>query len=291
VPRFAYINGAYVHHNEAQIHIEDRGFQFADSIYEVISCIDGMLADERGHLDRMERSLSELNMGMPLPRKTMQIIMRELLRRNRIRNAAVYIQVTRGIAKRDFGFPPDDTKQTLVMTTRPLAFRNTPQHQAGIKVITVPDIRWKRRDIKTTAMTAQVLAKQEAIEKGGSEAWMLDDDGFVTEGASSNAWIVTKAGVLITRPATGDILRGVTRTAADHVRNTLNLKMEERAFTVKEAQEAAECFVSAATVMIMPVVQINDKKIGDGKPGPVTEEIFKSYLSYIEKGKQVPWKA
>lgn len=291
MPRFSYVNGRYIPHREARVHIEDRGLQFADSIYEVIACIDGLLADERGHLDRMQRSLKELKMPMPMPRKALQLVMRELIRRNRIENAAVYIQVTRGAAKRDFGFPSPAVRQTVIITTRPFKFYNNPRIEKGIRAVTVPDIRWKRRDIKTTAMTAQVLAKQQAIEKGGSEALMVDDGGHITEGASSNAWIVTKKGVLVTRPATPDILRGITRTALDHVRGQMNLKMEERSFTVKEAQDAAECFVTAATALVTPIVAIDGKMIGDGKPGPVARKLYEAYLAYVAKGKQISWKA
>lgn len=291
MPRFAYVNGHYIVHRDAGIPIEDRGLQFADGIYEVIALIDGVMADERGHLDRMQRSLKELKMDMPMPRRALQMVMRELIRRNRIKNAAVYIQVTRGVAKRDFGFPSPAVLQTVIITTRPYKFRNNPRIEKGVRAITVPDIRWKRRDIKTTAMTAQVLARQEAIEKGGAEALMVDDGGYITEGAASNAWIVTKRGVLVTRPATHDILRGITRTALDHVRMQLSLKMEERSFTVNEAQDAAECFVTAATALVTPVTHIDGKKIGDGMPGSVAKGLYDAYLSYVKKGKQVAWKA
>lgn len=291
MPRIAYVNGRYKPHNRAVVHIEDRGFQFADSIYEVIACIDGVLADERGHLDRLQRSLKEIGMDLPLPRKAMQTVMRELLRRNRMKNAAVYIQVTRGVWKRDFPFPPARVKPSLVMTARPFNFRKNPKIKKGIKVFSVPDLRWKRRDIKTTALVAQVLAKQKAVEKGGYEAWLVDDNGYVTEGSSSNAWIVTKDGKIRTRPATSEILRGVTRTALEKVCADLNLEIVERPFTIRDAQNAAECFTSSAVALIMPVVEIDGKQIGDGKPGPVALKLYDSYLAYLAEGKQVSWKA
>lgn len=289
MPRFAYVNGLYLPHNGATVHIEDRGFQFADSVYEVLACIDGVLADERGHLDRLQRSLGELKMGMPLPRKTLQMVTREVLRRNRLRNAMIYIQVTRGVHKRDFPFPPKSVRQSLVITARSFDFRNNKKIETGVKVVTTPDLRWKRRDIKTTALIAQVLAKQQAAEQGCYEAWLIDDKGFVTEGSSSNAWIVTKDGTLVTRPATHEILNGVTRTALTHLKD--RIKLEERAFTVKEALNAAECFTSSAVALIMPVIEIDGKKIGTGKPGPVAQELYRAYLDYAAKGKQIAWKA
>ncbi|HEY8191443.1 MAG TPA: aminotransferase class IV, partial [Alphaproteobacteria bacterium] len=169
MPRFAYVNGSYLPHNGATVHIEDRGFQFADGVYEVVACIDGILADERGHLDRLQRSLGELKMGMPLPRKTLQMVTREVLRRNRLRNAMIYIQVTRGVHKRDFPFPPKSIRQSLVITARAFDFQNNKKIKTGVKAVTTPDLRWKRRDIKTTALIAQVLAKQQAVEQGGYE--------------------------------------------------------------------------------------------------------------------------
>lgn len=291
MPRFAYANGRYVPHRDAQVHIEDRGFQFADGIYEVIACIGGTLADERGHLDRLARSLKELGMGLPVSRKTLRMIIRELLRRNRLENAAVYIQVTRGVYRREFPFPPAGVKQSLVITTRPYRFAGNPKIRTGIKVASVSDLRWKRRDIKTTALIAQVLAKQQALEKGAFEAWMIDDYGYVTEGASSNAWIVTKDGNIQTRAATHDILRGVTRSALEKVCADMNLKLIEKSFTLTEAQRAAECFVTAATTLVMPVVEIDGRKIGDGKPGPVVQELYEAYLAYVARGRQVAWKA
>jgi len=273
------------------VHIEDRGFQFADSVYEVIACIDGRLADERGHMDRLRRSLKELKMPMPMKREEFHDVIVRLLKKNSLRNANVYIQVTRGVHKRDFPFPPKSVRQTVVITTRPFNFKNNKKVKTGIKVATVPDLRWKRRDIKTTALIAQVLAKQAAAEKGAYEAWLVDDKGFVTEGSSSNAWIVTKGGRIVTRRATNDILRGVTRTALQKVCRDMGLKITERPFTVREAQRAQECFTSSAVALIMPVIAINGKKIGGGKPGPVAQKLYESYMNYVTTGRQVSWKA
>ena len=293
MPRYAFVNGQYIHHGAATVHIEDRGFQFADSVYEVIACINGKLADERGHLDRLERSLSELGIALPANRSSMSFIMRELLRRNRLKNANIYIQVTRGVAKRDFPFPNDDTPSTLVMTARVFNFDGNAKVKQGAEAITVPDIRWKRRDIKSTNLLAQVLAKQEAFESGAYEAWMVDDDGLVTEGASSNAWIVTKEGRLVTRQATEDILRGVTRTALEKICADLQIKIEERAFSVQEAYDAQEAFNTSAVALVVPIIKIDGHVIGTGEPGPVARRLYEAYRAYAagDAGEQVAWKA
>lgn len=293
MPKFSYVNGAYIPHADAAVHIEDRGFQFADGVYEVISCIHGHLADERGHLDRLKRSLSEIGMEMPMPEQTLRFIMREVLRRNRLDNAIVYLQVTRGAARRDFAFPGENVKPSLVVTTRPFRFGNAVKMQNGVKVITVPDLRWKRRDIKSTALLPQVLARQQAVEKGAYEAWMVDDEGFITEGAACNAWIVTRDGVLQTRKATRDILRGVTRTAIATIGNDLQIGYEERSFTPAQAANAAEAFMTNATGLVTPVTEIDGQPVGDGKPGKVTLRLYEEYRSYIEglRGEQLRWQA
>lgn len=293
MPRYAYVNGSYLPHGEAAVHIEDRGFQLADGVYEVIACIHGHLADERGHLDRLERSLGELDMPLPMDRKAIELVIRELLRRNRLQNASVYIQVTRGVARREFPYPANDVPQSLVMTTWPVSFDGLEKMEKGASAVTMPDIRWKRRDIKTTALIPQVLAKQRAVEQGAYEAWMVDEEGYITEGASSNAWIVTKDGTLVTRKATTDILRGVTRTAIDKIRQDLQIRMEERSFTPQEAYEAEEAFNTSATALITPIVDIDGHKIGDGKPGRIALRLYEEYRAYADglRGEQVAWKA
>jgi D-alanine transaminase len=292
MPRYAYVNGRYLSHDRASVHVEDRGFQFADGVYEVVACINGRLADERGHLDRLERSLNELSIEMPVGREALRLIMREIVRRNRLKSANVYIQVTRGQAKRDFAFPLH-SRPSLILTARPFRFDGQAKMKDGVKVITTRDLRWKRPDIKTIALLPQVLAKQEAAEKGAYEAWMVDDKGFITEGSSSNAWILTKKGELITRVPNHSILRGVTRTALEKLCRGLKIKLVERAFTPAEAYKAAEAFCSSAVALIAPVVAIDGKKIGTGRPGPVTMKIYEEYRAYAEgrRGEQVSWKA
>lgn len=291
MPRIAYVNGRYVPHRDAAIHVEDRGFQFADSVYEVVALMNGRLADEAGHLDRLERSLKELRIPMPIGRRPMQFAIREMVRRNRLKDGMIYMQVTRGTAPRDFKFPLH-ADATLVMTFYPANY-DIPARKAGVKkAVTVPDIRWKRRDIKTTALIAQVLAKQAAAEKGAYEAWMVDEKGYVTEGSSSNAWIVDKKGNLITRPtANNTILKGVTRSALQALCKKEKIRIVERAFTVAEAYKAKEAFTSSAVALIAPVVEIDGRKIGNGKAGDITCKILDLYMDYAqdERRKQEPW--
>lgn len=280
MPRISYVNGAYIPHHEASVHIEDRGFQFADGVYEVVALVGGNLADEVGHLDRLERSLKELKIAMPLPRRSLQIVMRETVRRNRIRNGMIYIQVSRGQAPRDFAFPKD-TPPSLVITVKHASFDRDIRKKNGRAVITVPDIRWKRCDVKTTGLLAQVLAKQAALDEGAYDAWLVDEKGYVTEASSSNAWIVDRKNKLITRPVSGNkILKGVTRNALQALCRKKKIEIIERPFTVAEAYQAREAFTSAAISMIVPVVSIDGKKIGDGKIGSLTSAIMDLYMDY-----------
>ena len=291
MPRISYVNGAYRAHGAAAVHIEDRGYQFADGVYEVIACINGVMADERGHLDRLERSLSELRIRMPVTRRVLSHIIREVLRLNRLGSAGVYIQVTRGTAKRDFGFPAEGTQPSLVVTARAFNFAYSAARDKGIKVISVPDIRWKRVDIKTTGLLAQSLAKQQAIESGAQDAWMVDEEGYVTEASAANAWIVLRDGTIVTRRAGGNtnaILRGVTRTALMAVKD---FTFVERSFTLAEAYAAREAFSTAATALVAPVVEIDGKRIGDGKPGPVALALQDAYRAYAAGENQAAWHA
>lgn len=282
MPRFAYVNGRYVPHAAAAVHIEDRGLQFADGAYEVIAVMNGSLADEAGHLDRLERSLSELKISLPLPRRSLRLVVREFVRRNRLKNASLYLQVTRGAAPRDFKFPAH-ISPTLIMTIRPASFGKL----VARKAITVPDIRWKRRDIKTTALVAQVLAKQAAVERGAYEALLVDDDGFITEGSSTNAWIVDKKGNLHTRPTQKNmILKGVTRNALQAICKKEKIRIVERPFTVQEVYQAAEVFTTAAVSLVTPIVEVDGRRIGDGKIGAVAEKILSAYLAYANNPKQ-----
>lgn len=291
MPRIAYVNGRYLPHDEAAVHIEDRGLQFADSVYEVVALINGHLADEKGHLDRLERSMDELRLMPPMSRAALRLAMRELVRRNRILDGGLYIQVTRGVAARDFAFPKD-TPSSIIMTLRHASYDIAGRKNAMKKIVSVPDIRWLRRDIKSTALLAQVLARQIAVDEGAHDAWMIDDKGFVTEGAASNAWIIDSKNNLITRPAKGNtILKGVTRSALQEICKKHGVKFVERAFTLKEAYAAKEAFSSSAVALIAPVSHIDGKIIGNGKIGPVTEMLFDHYMDYANnlKARQFPW--
>lgn len=290
MPRISYVNGAYLPHDQAGVPIEDRGFLFADGVYEVIGLINGRYADERGHLDRLERSMAELQLHPPRSRDALRFIMRELVRRNKLRNGAIYIQVTRGAAKRDFKFPADNIPSTLVMMCWPFRFDSNPNVERGVNVCTVPDERWARRDIKSIALLPQVLAKQKAAEQGCYEAIMLDDKGFITEGSASNFWIY-KDGILKTRPANRSILKGVTRTAIYSIALEKGIEIIEEPFDIEEAQNADEAFCSSATALIVPVVKINDHAIGNGKPGVLSKDIYAGYRDYAcgDYNHQIEW--
>ncbi len=277
--RIAYVNGRYLPLAAAGVHIEDRGFQFADGVYEVIPVQDGRLVDEGGHLDRLARSLRELQMAWPTTRRVIELIMRELVRRNRLREGIVYLQITRGSSPRAFHFPRESTP-TLVLTARPLVIGHPRLIEDGTSVITIPDIRWKRRDIKSVSLLPQVLGKQRAAAVGAYEAWMVDDDGFVTEGTSSNAWIVTDDGVLVTREASHMILRGVTRQAVLRLLAEEGRGFEERPFTVGEAYAAREAFLTSSSNYVMPVTRIDDRSVGNGKPGLLTLKLRELYVAY-----------
>ncbi|RWX58731.1 D-amino-acid transaminase, partial [Mesorhizobium sp. M2A.F.Ca.ET.039.01.1.1] len=250
MPRIAYVNGRYVVHSQASVHIEDRGYQFADGVYEVCEVARGHIVDMPRHLARLKRSLKELSIAWPVSEGVLSLLLREVVNRNGVVNGLVYVQVTRGVASREFVFPPAGTKSSLVITARkadPAA--NAKRVEAGIKVITVPENRWDRVDIKSTGLLPNVLAKQKAKEAGAQEAWFVDADGNVKEGGSSNAWIVTRDGILVTRPAEHGILRGITRTTLFDVAAKLGLKIEERGFSVTEAKAAKEAFISSATTI------------------------------------------
>lgn len=277
--RIAYVNGQYLPHDHAEIHIDDRGYQFGDGIYEVVSIINGHLADQEWHLDRMEYSLSELNIPMPMTRAAMKIVIGNLIRMNKITNGLIYFQITRGVMRRDHAFNAMLRPQ-LVMTAKTLP-RLSKQMIDPVKVITVPDQRWQRRDIKTLQLLPNCLAKTKAMEKGAYEALMVDHDGLITEGSSSNAWIVTDQGELITRPATYDILSGITRKAILDIADKRNLKIVERGFSVEEAQKAAEVFVSSATSLVTPVYMVDDVKIGNGDTGPVALALRQAYFDHV----------
>ncbi|HEV7368963.1 D-amino-acid transaminase [Arenibaculum sp.] len=287
MPRYAYVNGRYLPHEEATVHVEDRGFQFADGVYEVVTIIDGHLADEQGHLARLDRSLRELAIAWPVKPPVLRLIMRELIRRNRLRNGTIYLQVTRGAAPRDFAFPKAPAG-TLVLTTRRVSRFGAPkQLDEGVGVITIPDIRWARRDIKSVALLPQVLGKQRAVEAGAFEAWQVDPDGTVTEGCSSNAWIITGDGMLVTRAPSNRILSGITRQSLIRLAAENGIAFEERSFTVDEAKRAREAFVSSASTFVMPVTRIDGTPVGDGRPGPVGRKLRQAYIQYAQQGPSV----
>jgi len=284
--RYAYVNGRYVDHRQARVHIEDRGYQLADGVYEVVGVSDGRLIDEAPHIDRLDRSLRELRIAWPVSRAALSYIVRELMRRNRLRDGLVYIQVTRGVARRDHAFPTTPIKPALVLTTK-----NTKRAEAdpgpGIAVKSQPDIRWERCDIKTVALLPNVLAKQAAREVGAYEAWLVDRDGRVTEGASTNAWIVTHDDELVTRQTDTGILAGITRLTLKSLAKDLQLKVVERPFTLAEAKRAKEAFISSATSFVTPVVKIDGEPVGDGKVGPTARRLREEYVRFATSGESV----
>ena len=277
--RWAYVNHRFVRHGEAAVHIEDRGYQLADGIYEVWAVMGGRLIDVEGHFERLARSLGELRIPEPMGRRALELVLREAVRRNRVDYGLVYLQVTRGVARRDHAFPDPAPTPAIVITARSLD-RNAAEAKAarGITVITTPENRWGRCDIKTVGLLPNALAKQAAKEQGAGEAWFVDADGLVTEGASSNAWIVDRDGVLRTRDITANILRGVTRKTVMGLLGEVNIRLDERAFTPDEAREAREAFITGAGALVMPVVGIDGAAIGDGKPGPVARRLRALYI-------------
>lgn len=281
MPRIAYVNGAYVPHHRAAVHIEDRGYQFADGVYEVVNTYRGRLIDELPHLDRLDRSLGELSIAQPMARQAMRLVMREVVRRNRMTTGLLYIQVTRGVAARDHKFPRA-AKPAVVMTAR--AIDEFPQEMLddGVKVVTIPDIRWSRCDIKSTALLPNILGKQIAAEADAYEAWMVDNSDNITEGASSNAWIVTADNTLVTQPTGPRILAGITRRAIIGLAAELGYRLQERPFTVTEAYQAKEAFMSNSSHFVTPVTQIDDTVIANGKPGGFTIALHERYVLFME---------
>ncbi|UDF29595.1 UNVERIFIED_ORG: D-amino-acid transaminase [Roseateles sp. XES5] len=284
MPRFAYVNGRYVRHAEAAVSIEDRGFVFADAVYEVCQVQQGHIVDLTRHLDRLDRSLGEIRIRPPMPRAALVGIMREVLSRNRVVNGMVYLQVTRGVARRDHVFPSPDVRAALVVTAKSLnPAVNAAKYAAGIRAATVPDNRWGRVDIKTVGLLPNVLARQQAKEAGAQEAIFVDADGNVTEGGATNLWIVDKAGTLVTRPADHSILRGITRTTLMDVAERLGVKVEERRFSVAEMLEAREVFITGATTICLPVVSIDGQTIANGHPGMTAQKLRDAFFAVAEK--------
>ena len=281
MPRYAYVNGRFVRHADAAVHIEDRGYQLADGVYEVWAVFDGRLADADGHFARLARSLDELRIAMPMSRAALTLVLREAIRRNRVRTGLVYLQVTRGVAPRDHAFPATPVRPAVVITAKSIDWTATQARAAlGIAVITTPETRWARCDIKSVALLPNVLAKQAARDKGAGEAWFVDDLGLVTEGASSNAWIVDGEGMLRTRDLNANILRGITRHSLLDLIASAGLEVSETPFTPAEALAAREAFITGAGTLVMPVVRIDGHPVGDGRPGPVATRLRSLYVDH-----------
>lgn len=275
--RIVYVNGEFVPEEEARISIFDRGFMFADGVYEVSSVLRGKLIDNAGHMARLRRSMSELDMPSPATDDAIEAAQMELIKRNNLEEGLIYLQVTRGAADRDFAYPKD-VEPTLVMFPQVKNVVDNPMAGKGLSVITVPDIRWARRDIKTVGLLAPCMAKMEAKAQGADDAWMVQD-GFITEGSSNNAYIVTQDGTIVTRQIGNEILNGITRRAVLGLAADHDYRIEERLFSVEECYDAAEAFVTSATLFVQPVVSIDGKQIGDGTPGPVAKKLREYYVA------------
>ncbi|MFM7084740.1 MAG: D-amino-acid transaminase [Hyphomicrobium sp.] len=281
--RIVYVNGSYLPYPKATIHAEDRGFQFADAVYEVCEVRNSNLVDLTRHLTRLHRSLKELQMVPPMSDAALRLVIGEVLRGNLVINGLVYLPVTRGAAPRDFVFPFKKVKPTLVVLARSLdPLKLKAKAEAGISVTSVPDVRWKRCDLKTVMLLPAVLAKEDAQKRGAQEAWFVDEKGFVTEGGSSNAWIVLKNGTVVTRHLDNHILGGVTRSTVLDVLMSLGLKLQERAFSLSEAHGAIEAFVTSASATVMPVVKLDGQQIGTGKPGSITCSLREKFHAKAE---------
>tara|TARA_R110002096_G_scaffold22396_1_gene72096 strand:- start:825 stop:1682 length:858 start_codon:yes stop_codon:yes gene_type:complete len=281
--RVAYVNGAYVSMDQASVHIEDRGYQFSDGVYEVVSIRRGKCIDMEPHLDRLWRSMNELQIDEPMARGPMKVVMAETIRQNRLQDAILYIQVSRGVARRDHPFPAD-TVSSLVMTCRRFNFDAVKERaKTGIKVISQPDVRWGRCDIKSISLLPNVLAKQAAREQGGFEALLIDADGYVTEGSSTNVWMVTSEGKLITRSTDDNILPGITRASILSIAGELQMPVEEHAFTLEEAKDATEMFLTSSTSCAMPITHIDSQAIGNGKPGPIVARLVEQYWAMMDE--------
>ena len=280
--RIVYLDGQYIKEDEAKVSIFDRGFLFGDAVYEVTAVINGKLVDNEGHMVRLKRSCDELQIALPVTIEEITKIQKELIKENQLNEGGIYLQISRGSAgDRDFGYPADVTP-TLVLFTQARALLNSPKATKGMKVMTTADIRWKRRDIKTVGLLAPCMAKQGALDKNLDDAWLIED-GYITEGSSNNAYIVTQEGALVTRPLSNDILHGITRKALLALAEKENITIEERLFTAEEAYKASEAFVSSATTFVWPVIEIDGHTIGDGKPGNVAKKLREIYIELATK--------
>lgn len=280
--RTVYVNGEYVPEEDAKVSIFDRAFLFADGIYEVTAVLDGKLVDYEPHMERLHRSLRELEMAQPVSDAAIREMHEELIKRNNLTEGLIYMQITRGVAERDFAYP-NDAKQTIVAFTQVKELANSAQARTGIRIITIPDIRWQRRDIKSTGMLAQAMGKQAAKQSGVDDAWMVED-GYVTEGTSNTAFIVVDGNKLVTRPLSNSILPGITRRALLKLAESGEITVEERLFTVDEALGADEAFLTSASSFVMPVIEIDGTMIGGGQPGAITRKLRETYIAEARKG-------
>jgi D-alanine transaminase len=275
--RIAYINGRYVPKSHARVAVEDRGYLFGDGAYDAIPVHNGHLSFADRHLDRLDRSLAELRIAQPMSRPALLQVAAEVIRRNDVKNGGLYIQVTRGVALRDHKFPKG-IKPSLLMMARKWKAPAPDLLAEGAAVVTMPDQRWARRDIKSINLLANVLAKQAASEQGAVEAWLVDQDGMVTEGSSTSAWIATAQGELVTRPNSTEILPGVTRSVVVEVARDLSLTLQLRPFSREEAYAAREAFLTSTSSFVLPITQIDGRPVGDGKPGPIAARLREAYL-------------
>ena len=277
----AYVNGRYVPTNEATVSIEDRGYQFADGVYEVIAVANSHLVDLAPHLERLDKSLSNLAIDWPCSERVLKIIFTQLIKRNRLKDGIVYLQVTRGVAPRNHAFPLAELRSSLVVTVSRAGRPPAQKIAEGVKVVTMPENRWSRPDIKSVSLLPNVLAKQFAVQNDAFETWFVDSKQTITEGSSTNAWIVLPGQEIVTRPLGNDILAGITRMKLIELAKAGNLRITERAFTVEEAVNAEEAFLTSTTSFVMPVVEIDGKQVGNGKPGPVTDSLLALYREHF----------
>jgi D-alanine transaminase len=279
--RVVFVNGEYLPYDKSTVHIEDRGYQFADGVYEVFAIIENKIADYEAHMSRLLRSLSELKMKLPYSRKSIYFHISNIVKQNLISNGLVYLQISRGVASRDFKFP-NNTKSSLVIIGKSMPLdQYTNAFDKGISVSTTRDLRWKRVDIKSLNLLAPVLAKQAAYEKNCQESWLIDDDDFITEGSSSNAWIYYN-GTLITRPVSNSILNGITRLTLIKGLKKRKIKYKEAKFNLDDVKKSSEAFITSATQHVMPVVRVNGKKIGKGVPGPKAQDFRSAYMESLK---------
>ncbi|MDK9720358.1 MAG: D-amino-acid transaminase [Rhodospirillales bacterium] len=282
--RYAYVNGQYLPLSVAGVHVEDRGYQFADGVYEVVAVANGHAIDEEAHLARLDYSLKEMSLAWPVSKAALKHILKRMVALNRLVNGLLYLQITRGVSRRDHGFPKPGVPPALVVTAKNMKPVSPELLEKGVAVVTMPDLRWKRCDIKSVSLLPNILAKQAAKDMGAYEAWLLDDKGYVTEGSSTNAWIVTDKGEIVTRPLGAPILAGVTRRAILALAKEAGLKPVERPFKPAEALKAKEAFLTSATSWALPITRIDGKPVGDGKPGPITLRLRALYAQAVEKG-------